>query len=127
MGRVEHALGGGSRGRAGSTSRYGLNLVLFVIVFTAVRTAGDLGRVLVGFMLGASVAAIFGIASPAPGIAGRLGSVVLDPNEVAVLVSGRLLAVGVVALYRSAPLVDPAAATGVCVRPVSGSRRHAAD
>jgi len=99
----------------GSATRYGLNLILFLIVFTAIRTEKDLGRVLLGFMLGAATAAVFGILTPTDPTGARLGSELLDPNDLAAsLVSGAALAAGVAVLYRGAPLVRvAAAATGL--------------
>ena len=47
-----------------AASRYALNALLFLIIFTAIRTPKQLGWVLLAFTVGAAVAAIAGIASP---------------------------------------------------------------
>jgi len=100
----------------GSAGRYALNVGLFLIAFTAVRTHRDAGHVMLGFMLGAAAAAITGVATAGgdPSTE-RLGSGLLDPNELAaVLVSGTALAVGVFAIYRdNVPIRMLAVATGV--------------
>jgi O-antigen ligase len=93
----------------GSTGRYALNAVLFLIIFTAVRTPKQLGWVLLAFALGGAVAAIYGILSPPDSparAAGRLGSQLLDPNQLAaILVAGGVLAIAVIVLYRRSPLI----------------------
>ena len=89
-----------------SVSRYALNLVLFLIVFTAIRDRRDLGPVLLGFVAGAGFAAAYGLVSPSSEDPGRLATGEFDPNELAaVLVSGTSLSVGVIALYRGKPLI----------------------
>ncbi len=90
-----------------STGRYGLNVVLFLIVFTAIRTPRQLGWLMLAFVLGAALTALTGIVSPTGEEArGRLGSGALDPSELsAVLVSGLALAVGVLVLYKRSPLI----------------------
>jgi O-antigen ligase len=89
-----------------SVSRYALNLILFLIVFTAVRNRRDLRLVLLGFVIGAGIAGIWGIASPSAEDPGRLATGAFDPNELAaVLVSGVALSVAVIAITRGQPLV----------------------
>lgn len=90
-----------------STGRYGLNVLLFVIAFTAVRTPRQLGWVLLAFVLGVALAAVTGIVTPTgEEESGRLGGGALDPNELAaVLVSGVALCAAVFALYRESPLI----------------------
>ena len=56
----------------GSVGRYALNLVLFLIVFTVIRTERDLGRILIGFMLGAAFAVGYAFVAPSAEDAGRL-------------------------------------------------------
>ena len=90
----------------GSVGRYALNLVLFLIVFTAIRTERDLGRILIGFMLGAAFAVGYAFVAPSADDAGRLATDAQDPNELAsVLVSGAALSVAVFVLYRRRPSV----------------------
>jgi putative inorganic carbon (HCO3(-)) transporter len=94
-----------------SAGRYGLNVMLFLIVFTAVRTPRQLSWVLLAFVLGAAMTAVTGILSPTgEEEAGRLGSGALDPSELsAVLVSGVALSAAVVVLYQRSALVRVAA------------------
>ncbi len=90
----------------GSVGRYALNLVLFLIVFTAVRSERDLGRILVGFMIGAGFAVGYAFVAPSAEDPGRLATNAQDPNELAsVLIPGLALAVAVIALYRRRPLI----------------------
>jgi O-antigen ligase len=95
-----------------STVRYALNVVLFLIIFTAIRTPRELGWMMLAFVGGVAIATAHGIASPPdPALMGRLGSNTLDPNELAaVLVSGIALSVGVMVLYRRSPLIQLGAA-----------------
>ncbi len=88
-----------------SASRYALDAILFLIIFTAIRTPKQLGWILLAFTLGAAVAAIAGIASPPTTEGGRIGSYELDPNQLgAALVAGVPLAVALVTLHREPPL-----------------------
>lgn len=88
-----------------SASRYALDAILFLIIFTAIRTPRQLGWILLAFTLGAAVAAVAGIASPPTSQGGRIASYQLDPNQLgAVLVAGVPLAVALVALYRKPPM-----------------------
>jgi O-antigen ligase len=97
-----------------SASRYALDAILFLVIFTAIRTPKQLGWVLIAFTLGAAVAAIAGIASPPTTLGGRIASYELDPNQLgAVLVAGVPLAVGLVALHRELPLKLLGIATGI--------------
>jgi O-antigen ligase len=95
-----------------SAGRYALDALLFVIIFTAIRTPRQLGWVLIAFVLGAAVAAIHGIVAPTgEEAAGRLGSDILDPSQLsAVLVSGAALSIAVIVLFRDSPLLRVAAA-----------------
>ncbi len=84
--------------------RYALNAVLFLIVFSAVRTRKQLIYVLGGFLLGATAAGVYGLAftsAVVPVDEGRLTGTNLDPNELAaVLVAGMALSVGLAANLR---------------------------
>lgn len=85
-----------------SAERYGLDVILLLIVFAAVRTREDLGRVLIAMMLGAVTAAVYGLVAPTGVDAGRLETTLLDPNLLAAaLVAGAALAVAVRSMYRS--------------------------
>jgi O-antigen ligase len=75
-------------------ARYGLNAILFAIVATSVRDRETAMWLLGAFVAGATVAALYGIASPSQFEAeyGRLTSATLDPNELAaVLVPASIL------------------------------------
>ncbi|MEX2108303.1 MAG: O-antigen ligase family protein [Solirubrobacterales bacterium] len=79
--------------------RYLLNAILFLIVFSAIRTHRQAVMVVTGFLAGSAAAGLYGmffIASAVPiAETGRLGSSTLDPNELAaVLVAGMALSVG---------------------------------
>lgn len=86
-------------GFATDLSRYLLNTILFVIVYSAVRSRRGVGVVVGGFIAGATVTALYGIvARPVvdPSEAARLTSTVGDPNELAAaMLAGVALAVGV--------------------------------
>jgi O-antigen ligase len=66
-------------------SRYAPNLLLFPIAYTAVRRQRDLKLVLVAIVLGAVIAALFGIAQPPTSAVEntRATGTVGDPNELA--------------------------------------------
>ena len=94
-----------------STVRYALNVVLFLIIFTAIRTPRELGWMMLAFVAGVAIATVHGILSPPDPTLGRVVSNTLDPNELAaVLVSGIALSVGVMVLYRRSPLIQLGAA-----------------
>lgn len=72
--------------------RYALNFVLFVIVFTAVRTRQHARWVIGTFVTGTIVAGAYGIVTNPDPDADRLASTLLDPNELAaLLVAGLVL------------------------------------
>ena len=81
--------------------RYALNMVLFVIVFAAVRTERAVTWLAIAFLIGALVSAAFGLLSPQEVSAdeiSRLGGAGNDPNELAaLLVTGIVLAAAFVA------------------------------
>ncbi len=88
----------------GSASRYALNMVLFLIVFTAVRNERNLGHILIGFVLGSLFAVGYALVAPSAEDPGRLATAAHDPNELAAaLISGSILAVGAVAHFRESP------------------------
>jgi O-antigen ligase len=65
--------------------RYALNAGFFIIVVTAVRKPRDAAALIIAFVAGAAIAAIYALASPGRFEAdfGRLESAALDPNELA--------------------------------------------
>jgi O-antigen ligase len=82
-------------GAASSVSRYALNAVLLPVGYAAIRNRHDALRILAVIVVGATIAAISGILSPAtePGLYGRASGAVGDPNELAAaLVVGLALA-----------------------------------
>ena len=88
----------------GSATRYALNMVLFLIVFTAVRDERDLGHILMGFLLGSLFAVGYAMVAPSAEDPGRLATDAHDPNELAAaLISGAALAIGAAVLYRRKP------------------------
>ena len=94
-------------------SRYLLNGVLFVIVLTAVSTRQSMQRTLGAFIVGAFVAACYGIAAPSQFETqyGRLESAALDPNELsAVLVPAVALCTFIAVGMRHRPAVRLSAA-----------------
>lgn len=90
-----------------AVSRYGLNFLLFPIVYGVVRSQRDVERVLGAFLLGAVAAALAGFASGEPGTGAqleRLSGGVLDPNELAsFLVAALLVAVALGSSARPTP------------------------
>jgi len=91
----------------GDLYRYALNAVLFLIVFSAVQTRKQAEVMFGGFILGALIAAAYGIVTPpAPEAdefreAGAIGS----PNELAaVLIAGAAFAIGAAIGTRRTPL-----------------------
>jgi putative inorganic carbon (hco3(-)) transporter len=103
----------------GAFGRYLPNVVLFVIVFTAVSRLKDATTVITGLLIGAMAAALYGLAfAPAPITThydGRLTGTNLDPNELAsVLVPGIALALGLAVSMKRKPGAQ-LAAVGVAV------------
>src|SRR3954470_15630520 len=77
--------------------RFGLDALLFPIVYTALRTNKQVVVILATFMAGAVISAVYGIIAPAPpdniNDISRLSSAGLDPNELAsVLIAALALA-----------------------------------
>lgn len=104
-------------------SRYGLNILVLPIAYTAVRTRRDLVVVLGALALGAFVAAAFSILQPPNPelIEGRATGTIGDPNEfAAALLLGLTLGVGFMLSRGRAPalrlggmLVIPICAVGI--------------
>jgi O-antigen ligase len=91
-----------------AVSRLALDAVLFLIVFTALRTERDVLRVFYAFIAGASGATVAGVlagAGPTPyGEAARISSSSANANELAaVLVATVAVAVGLVIVSRRSP------------------------
>ena len=89
-------------------SRLALNAILFLIVFTAIRTERDVMRVFWAFIIGASLATIVGVltgSGPTPyGEAARISSGSDNANELAaVLVASTALATGLALISRRSP------------------------
>jgi O-antigen ligase len=97
-----------------ATSRYLQNLLLFLIVFTAIRKREHAVWMTAAFVAGASVAAIFAIIyhpSASAYDVSRASGTVGDPNELAaVLVAGIILAGVLFVLLKRSPLLRMAAA-----------------
>jgi O-antigen ligase len=89
-------------------SRLVLNAILFLIVFTAIRTERDVIRVFWAFIIGASLATIVGVltgSGPTPyGEAARISTSSDNANELAsVLVASTALAMGLALISRRSP------------------------
>ncbi len=103
-----------------SSFRYFQELLLFLIVFTAIRTRRHAVWLVSAFVAGATIAAIFAILNPpAAGQydVARAAGTVGDPNELAaVLVAGVILAGVLVVLLKRSPALRLAAASaaGIC-------------
>ncbi len=96
-------------------TRYTLNAILFLIVFSAVQKERDLVSVMAAFLAGAVIAAMYGLVTPPPDPleADRLSGTVGNPNQLAaVLVVGAVLGTGLAAAARRSPALRLAAATG---------------
>jgi O-antigen ligase len=97
-----------------SSFRYLQNLLLFLIVFTAIRTRKHAVLITSAFVTGATIAAIFAIVyRPDPGQydVARAAGTVGDPNELAaVLVAGVILAAALIVLLKRSPALRLAAA-----------------
>lgn len=97
-----------------ATYRLALNALLFLIVYTAVRTPRDAVRVLWAFVIGASAATAYGLLAgggPAPyGEAARLSGEVQNANELAsTLVASLALSLGLAFVSRKSPALRTAA------------------
>ena len=95
--------------------RYALNLVLFLIVYTAVRTPRALTWTFGAYVLGSALAAGYGVLNPPQNVAyydvTRVSGTIGDPNELAaVLVGGTVLAAALAAALKRSPIVRLAAA-----------------
>jgi O-antigen ligase len=103
-----------------SSFRYFQQLLLFLIVYTAIRRRRDAVWFVAAFVAGATIAAIFAILNPpATGQydVARAAGTVGDPNELAaVLVAGVILAGVLVVLLKRSPALRLAAAgaAGIC-------------
>jgi O-antigen ligase len=108
---------------AGTTPlmRYTLNVILFLIVFTAVRTPRAFMLTLGAYVAGAGFAAAYGVAVPqdvAYYDIARVGGDVYDANELAsVLVPGAILALALAVTLNRAPMLRllAVAAAVLCV------------
>lgn len=105
----------------GAFGRFLLNVILFLIVFSAVRDRRQANIVIGGFLAGAVAAGLYGLffstTEQQIGYAGRLSGTNLDPNQLAsVLVAGTALAVGLAAALKGKPGLRLAtiSASGFC-------------
>jgi putative inorganic carbon (hco3(-)) transporter len=104
----------------GAFGRYVLNAVLFLIVFTAVRTKRQALFVVAAFVTGAVLAALYGLyfGGGPDAYTGRLAGGGNDPNGLAaVLVVGLALSAGLAGNLRRSPglRVATAAAAAICL------------
>ncbi len=91
-----------SAGEAGDTlQRLALNVALFPVVYTAVRTRKQVAWVLIAFVAGAIASAVYGSVSPSVEAGVRLTGARFEPNELAaVLVAGVALSAGLASAAR---------------------------
>jgi O-antigen ligase len=90
-----------------SFSRLALNAVLFLIIFTAVRTPKQAIGFVGAFVAGATLNALYGLlfAPSDPATASRLSSSITNPNELAsILVAALALSFGLAAALKDQPL-----------------------
>ena len=97
-----------------------LNAVLFLIIFTAVRTPSQAIGFAGAFVAGVSLNALYGIlfAPSVPETASRLSSSITNPNELAsMLVAALALSFGLAAALKDRPLprLGALGAAGVCI------------
>jgi O-antigen ligase len=91
----------------GALARLVLNAVLFLIVYSAVRSPRDAIWVIAAFVAGACLDAVYGLlfVSPDPGRLQRLSSSIDNPNELAsILVAALALSLGLAGALRRVPL-----------------------
>ncbi len=87
-----------------AASRYGLNFLLFPIVYTAVRERRHVSWLAWTFVAGALFSAAFGVVSPQPTQEGRLAGAIGEANELAsVLVAAFAIAAGLAIASRRSP------------------------
>jgi O-antigen ligase len=110
-------------------SRLALDAILFLIVFTAVRTPNQAIGIVAAFVAGACINALYGLlfVPPDPENAARLSSTIDDPNGLAVnLVAALALSLGLATALRRMPLARLAAlgAAALCAAGIflTGSR-----
>ncbi len=99
----------------GVTARFALNAVLFLIVFTAIRSRRNATAVTAAFLAGAVAATAYGLLTVnTTYYAGRLGgSSGLDPNELAsALVAGVALSGALLVAWKNSPGLRLAALAG---------------
>jgi hypothetical protein len=90
--------------------RLALNVILFLIVFTAVRTPKQFVWVIGAYVTGAALAAAYGLLNPPDDVAyydvSRVGGTLGDPNELAaVLVPGMILGAALAIVLKRAPVL----------------------
>lgn len=98
----------------GSVFRYGLNAMLFLIVFSCVRTEQHVKWVLAGFVVGSAAGAAYGLIIEAPVPGERLAGSGTNANETAaLLVAAAALAAALSVTLRNRPALALAAALAV--------------
>ena len=74
--------------------RWVLLITLFLIAFTAIRTERHVIWIVVAFLVGATVSAVYGLVSPAPPVSAedvsRLSGAGIDPNQLATIMVAAL-------------------------------------
>jgi len=98
-----------------SVQRYGLNMLLIPVIYTALRERRHVAWVLAAFVFGALASTAYGLVLPAPPDpygSSRLGGAIGESNETAtVLVAAIVLSAGLVIAVRRSPLLTVGAMT----------------
>ena len=105
--------------------RFGLNLFLFGIAYTAVRSMRVVESLFVAFVLGALISLSFGLVAGTPaefgGDEGRVGGAHVNPNELASVLVPAVALAGALALNRSLNPLLRLGSFGACLLAVGGT------
>jgi O-antigen ligase len=108
-----------SSSAADSLVRFALNFALFPIVFTTLRTRRQIEAVFGSFVLGALIAAAWGVAT-GTAAAGRLGGAGLNPNQLGVPLAAGIVLAAALSANRASPALVRLAALGAAVGCMAG-------
>jgi O-antigen ligase len=108
-----------SSSAADSLVRFALNFALFPIVFTTLRTRRQIEAVFGSFVLGALIAAAWGVAT-GTAAAGRLGGAGLNPNQLGVPLAAGIVLAAALSANRASHALVRLAALGAAVGCMAG-------
>lgn len=108
-----------SSSAADSLVRFALNFALFPIVFTTLRTRRQIEAVFGSFVLGALIAAGWGVAT-GTAAAGRLGGAGLNPNQLGVPLAAGIVLAAALSANRASHALVRLAALGAAVGCMAG-------